>query len=627
MLPAQGGGMGVVVGDLPARQAAVAGPAGAVVATVGIMQDELGAHAIQPGQGLDLPREGLLGAQRRQLADVRRQHQPRIPAQADRVLLLGAHGEQGPGQAPGQLELEGGAAPSRTQRARPAGDGPPDAIIHRVQDGAVMVQEGIGHPAQALLCHGPVGDNRLAGDIGRGSDQRARQGLHQQVVQGRIGQQHADLAEPGGEGRLEPVVGPQREQHHRPLVGEQGLGGCRVQPGMAAHDLKAILALPRDHHGERLVRPMLALAQGRQRRRVAGIGHQVVATDSLHGDDPAFGQRRDGGRQRLPGIRERPVALHAPLYKRQPGPALRAADRLGMEASALRVVVFPPALGAERKGLEAGARPVVGQSFDHAVARAALVAVGEGVAVVAVLRVVHLRQAVLAHRGVQWQVDRAARLAVALPDHECSGGGRRDLLRIDRLAAGDARARQPRSINEQGPLEGIQPVCASLGLDHHLAAAVAHLAREVQPAGQSLDEGPEPHALDHAGQHPASCLLVGGALDRGDGDPLGGRVRRRPNAVAPPDPAGALLGHHAGAHRALGPAGAAVEPALRWPDPAQHHLGAVAAGRHLAAPCVGSLEHLGEVSAGIAFGQGRRAAVAGVGQGADAAPLGVGDLE
>src|SRR5512137_1778810 len=54
------------------------------------------------------------------------------------------------------------------------------------------------------------------------------------------------------------------------------------------------------------------------------------------------------------------------------------------------------------------------------------------------------------------------------------------------------------------------------------------------------------------------------------------------HAVGPPDAAGALVGDHARPDGLARRAGEAVQPALVRIDPAEHDLGAVAAGRHLA---------------------------------------------
>ena len=80
-----------------------------------------------------------------------------------------------------------------------------------------------------------------------------------------------------------------------------------------------------------------------------------------------------------PSVRARPGSVNAEVRA-----ADRARDRLGMESAIERILVLAPALGAEREARHAGVRPVVGQRLDQRVARAALRAVDERIAVAAV---------------------------------------------------------------------------------------------------------------------------------------------------------------------------------------------------------------------------------------------------
>ena len=77
---------------------------------------------------------------------------------------------------------------------------------------------------------------------------------------------------------------------------------------------------------------------------------------------------------------------------------MRAADRAGVglrvKAAVARVVVFGLALRAHRERFHRGVRAVVGQGFDDAEARAAVRAVGERIAVTAVLRIENLAQTI-----------------------------------------------------------------------------------------------------------------------------------------------------------------------------------------------------------------------------------------
>ena len=91
----------------------------------------------------------------------------------------------------------------------------------------------------------------------------------------------------------------------------------------------------------------------------------------------------------------------APRFdERQVRPADRTRHRLGVETAIERVLVLATARGAQRESRHAGVCTVVGQRLDQRVARAALRAVDERIAVAAIGRIGELRHAIVAGEEV-----------------------------------------------------------------------------------------------------------------------------------------------------------------------------------------------------------------------------------
>src|SRR6476620_1078571 len=98
------------------------------------------------------------------------------------------------------------------------------------------------------------------------------------------------------------------------------------------------------HHGERLVAAVLSLTQSRNGDVVGRGTRQVIAADSLNGNDRA-------GIDQPTRLRDRSVSLQVRLAgttQREDRPAVRARDRLGMESSVGGIGVLGSAYGAQR---------------------------------------------------------------------------------------------------------------------------------------------------------------------------------------------------------------------------------------------------------------------------------------
>ena len=166
--------------------------------------------------------------------------------------------------------------------------------------------------------------------------------------------------------------GQPRHQHDGPLWTRQHSFRCLVDRG------DAVCGRQVGHHDrERLVAPPLSAAQFGDRAFVGGVAGQVVSTDALDGQHAAVAQQLSGVAQRRFSFGD--VAVAGPVA--QGRPAVRAADRLGVEPPVGGIVVFACALGAHREAGHGGGGAVVRQRGDDGEARAAVGAVDEGVPV------------------------------------------------------------------------------------------------------------------------------------------------------------------------------------------------------------------------------------------------------
>ena len=222
---------------------------------------------------------------------------------------------------------------------------------------------------------------------------------------------------------------------------------------------------------------MLARAEPRDRVLVRGVAGQVIAAESLDGDDRAGAERRDALLER----------------NREPWPADRARDRLRVEAPVGRILVLAPALGTQRKAGHRRARPVVRDVDDDREARPALRAVDERVAVAAIGRVEELGEAVVAGRDVG-RDQRTATGALARDDPELAFARRRQRCGRDGLDAG-----QNRSLVPQPGRERVERPAVALRLDDDARAVVEHEAAERVPTRQPVHERPVADSLDDTG--------------------------------------------------------------------------------------------------------------------------------
>ena len=279
--------MGVVVQHGAPGLAERLHPARRRVAGVRVAEPARGPHVVEALQVAHHLLEHLLAAQRAHVAHVRRHDHAAAPGQRHGELQVPAHGQHRLRQLGRQLELERRQAATEADRPRPAGCDAHHRVVGRADDRAVVVQEGVGHGGEPRLDLRRIGEHRLAAHVARGRHHRPAERGEQQVMQRAVGQEGADLAEAGRHGRREAAVGAPRHEHDRARRVEERRLLDRTDVEFLASRGEPVVAALREHHGERLVRPSLALAQPPHGGLVARVAQQVVAADAAHREHAA----------------------------------------------------------------------------------------------------------------------------------------------------------------------------------------------------------------------------------------------------------------------------------------------------------------------------------------------------
>jgi hypothetical protein len=153
----------------------------------------------------------------------------------------------------------------------------------------------------------------------------------------------------------------------------------------------------RAHHRQRLVRPVLAVAQRADRRSLAGVASQVITADPFDRDNASGSQSGDRSGQRHCAVGRLSVAV-AQFQSRSAG---GAGHRLGMKPAVEGLFIFALARFTEAKVRHGGLCPVIGHAADQRIAWPALCAVDERVAKAPVSRVGELRQAFVAGKIIR----------------------------------------------------------------------------------------------------------------------------------------------------------------------------------------------------------------------------------
>ncbi len=267
-----------------------------------------------------------------------------------------------------------------------------DRVVAADVDPPVVREQAVDHRSEARDGVVVVVRDRLVAAVGAGHDERAAHSPQQEVVERRVREEQAQVGEPRRDSVGHGSAGAARCEHDGTPPVHQGGDGARVE----------VAQVPRvgevaDHHRERLVVARLAAAQIPHRGRVGGVDREVVAADALHRHQPTGSEQLHRGPQRLVTSGTCRAVGCAPG---EPGSALGTGVGLRMEAPVPGVVVLAPARVAHDEARHRRRRPVVRHAQHDRVARAAVRAVRERVAVAPVGRIVDLGEAVGARRGV-----------------------------------------------------------------------------------------------------------------------------------------------------------------------------------------------------------------------------------
>ena len=205
-------------------------------------------------------------------------------------------------------------------------------------DLAVMGEEPVreaGEPREGVRV---VRGERLVREVAGGEDQRSADRLEQQVVERRVGQEHAEAPVPVRDGRGERglTVTPRLEQDDRARRALEEPALQRADPAQRPGGGE----VP-DHDRERLGPAALAIPQPAHRGVVGRVAGEVVAAEALDRDD---GARRAGPPPRPPA-RPRP-SRRAPARR---SAARRAAGRRRGRRRARRGTGGRPGRGTRRR--------------------------------------------------------------------------------------------------------------------------------------------------------------------------------------------------------------------------------------------------------------------------------------
>ncbi len=365
----------------------------------------------------------------------------------------------------------------------------------------------------------------------------------------RVGQHHAELAAARRHRRRERRrrVGARGHEHDRRFGRGEQARFIRPEHGVLLHALEVGA-----HDRERLLVAVFALAQPPHGRIVRGVHEQLEAAEALDRHDLAGA---DGVGRSHHGS----IAMRHDNAGRVPQGHLRtthrAGVRLGVEAAVERVVVLALTGVAHHEVAHRRVRAVVRQLVDDAVARPAVGAVDERVAVAAVVRVEQFAAARLAEGDVGHHDGARMVRDLALVDGEFGQPGRVEPRAFDALNGGPRR-----TFPLEGDAEVVELRPLAFHLDDDAVRGVVHPAAQLPFVGEAVDEGAEAHPLhraahdqpqplSHAASRPGRpatrpirrCLRRCGTRSRRSAGPdwraaRAGGSSRRPHPRTAPDP-------------------------------------------------------------------------------------------
>ena len=469
----------------PALGGELASPEGAAIGRTQVRRHQLWTDREELLQVHRRAGQGALRLQILHVANVGGEKGVRVTRQTDRRLQFTAHRQQ---------RAHGGREGYRIRcvSARPANRqlDPECHAHHRIISGSmdrpVVAQHAI-HEVRQSLQRVAVGiRDRFVSTVSGGEDQRPR--VHEEVVQRRVGEHHADRGLTWGNGGRESGLGTALQQHDwmrrrcEEVSLRRGNGGQLAGGRHVTHQ-----------YGQRLFGSALPLTQEPHGGVIVRATGYVKATDPLHRDHPACTKYRECSRQRRLTVMIEPSG--GAVAPRQRRPALRAGVGLGMEAAIDRVGILCRAGRAHSKAGHRRRGTVIGQRRHDAVSRSTVGAVDERVPVPPVGGLVQLAKAVGTSRHISGDRGGVHRVAPAPDNDETGRAGNRQRGVVDGLDASERRGLDPQRLEEAGNRRGI-----AFHLDKDPVGVVANEAVQAESARQPVDERPETHPL-HAATH------------------------------------------------------------------------------------------------------------------------------
>ena len=218
----------------------------------------------------------------------------------------------------------------------------------------------------------------------------------------------------------------------------------------------------------------------------------MVAANPLDRDDPAVMQQLCGCRDGRVVTGDRVAGAFEAVVRA----AVRAGDRLGVEAAVGWIVVFRGALFVERPGCHRRLSSIVRKGEDDGIARAAVGAIDIGIVKAPVARVEELREAGIA--GGKIGRDPHGRMFAGRTGTDREVLQARQVGRAD-VDPGDLGRR--RGARAQVVQERLDAIGRAFEEDLHAVIAVRYPAGERVGACKAVDERPESHPL-HRSAHP-----------------------------------------------------------------------------------------------------------------------------
>ena len=475
-----GGHMGVVVLHLYKGQAQGLGILGGHVIRVQVTGGESGFNVKQVLEMGDLLGIILQGLHVLQIADVLARKHIAALGQAEAGLLFRPAGQNALQRAL-HPQWKGYIAPGAAGGVFLSLQHPAQGIVAPGLNLPVMEQKAVGNALQLFQSLGVFEKDGRVRQVGAGHDQQIYVVPKQQVVQGRIGQHHAQIAV-FAEIRIARL--PLFQQHNGPAEAGENLF-LRFRQAADAPDAIHVPA----HEGKGLFIPLLPPPQLSDQGSVITAAGQVHSAQALDRND-------------LPGFQRFPCQFYAVagdfiprlIQIKHPGATACTAIRLGMVAPVLNIMILPVAIRAHGKAGHRGLGPVIGDVFNNGKAWAAVGAVDEGIAVAPVPGVTQFPQAVLTDANVRRDQGVAEFLPLALTNLKAFVAPQfRGIRRFHALNHG-----QYRGLFRQHHHKALQRRALSLQLQLHAGGGVFYVAAEAAAAHQLMHKRPEAHALHNA---------------------------------------------------------------------------------------------------------------------------------